>query len=74
MSEAANKLRLVGDRLVMADGSDATEYLRAFAESRGITPDTPVNLMMRSDLQRLHMESEGWCSCRSPDERFALVA
>lgn len=45
-----NNLRLIDGELVMADGSDVREYLRAWAERVGITPDTPLSMVSRDDL------------------------
>ena len=48
-----DKLRLVDGVLVCADGSNVQEYLRAWAYTMKVMPDTPVNLMTRDDAEFL---------------------
>lgn len=52
MTILPNVLRLVDGELKMADGSDAREYLRAFAERRNISPDEPMSLQTHEQAQR----------------------
>lgn len=71
-----NNLRLIDGELVMADGSDVREYLRAWAERVGVTPDTPLSMIARDDLMKLaDRASRTVCICKlTADERFALAA
>ena len=71
-----NNLRLVDGELVMADGSDVREYLRAWAERFGITPDTPLSMVPRADLVLLaERATHRVCLCNMvADERFALAS
>ena len=71
-----NNLRLIDGELVMADGSDVREYLRAWAERIGITSDTPLSMVTRDDLMKLaYSASHTVCICKlTADERFALAA
>ena len=71
-----NNLRLIDGELVMADGSDVREYLRAWAERVGITSDTPLSMLTRDDLMKLaDRASRTVCICKlTDDERFALAA
>ena len=71
-----NNLRLVDGELVMADGSDVREYLRAWAERVGITPDTPLSMVSRDDLVELaERATHRACLCNMvADERFALAS
>ena len=71
-----NNLRLMDGELVMADGSDVREYLRAWAERVGVTPDTPLSLIARDDLMKLaERATSRVCLCKmAADERFALAA
>ena len=71
-----NSLRLIDGELVMADGSDVREYLRAWAERVGVTPDTPLSMVSRADLMKLaERATHRVCLCKMvADERFALAA
>lgn len=71
-----NNLRLIDGELVMADGSDVREYLRAWAERVGITPDTPLSMISRDDLMKLaERATQRVCLCKmTADERFALAS
>lgn len=71
-----NNLRLIDGELVMADGSDIREYLRAWAERVGVTPDTPLSMVPRADLVKLaERTTHRICFCKmTADERFALAA
>lgn len=71
-----NNLRLIDGELVMADGSDVREYLRAWAERVGITPDTPLSMVSRDDLVKLaERATHHVCLCNMvADERFALAS
>ena len=71
-----NNLRLIDGELVMADGSDVREYLRAWAERVGVTPDTPLSMVTRDDLVKLaYRATSRVCLCKMvADERFALAA
>lgn len=62
-----DKLRIRDGELVMADGSDVREYLRAFAKRQGITESTPISLLSRNILLDLIPEA-------NPDERYALAS
>lgn len=62
-----DRLRIVDGELVMADGSDVREYLRAFAKRQGITENTPVSLMSRNIVLDLIPEA-------NPDERFMIAS
>lgn len=46
-------LRLVDGELKLADGTDATEYLREFAITRGILPTEPMSLQTHKQAQRI---------------------
>ena len=48
------RLRVVEGRLVLEDGTDATEYLKA----QNFKPDMPVTLINSSYVQKL--ENERW--------------
>ena len=71
-----NNLRLIDGELVMADGSDVREYLRAWAERVGITPDTPLSMIPRANLVKLAEHATyRVCLCNMvDDERFALAS
>ena len=71
-----NNLRLIDGELVMADGSDVREYLRAWAERMGIVSDTPLSMVTRNDLMKLANSARSTvCICKlTADERFALAA
>ena len=71
-----NNLRLIDGELVMADGSDVREYLRAWAERVGVTPDTPLSIIPRANLVELaERATHRVCLCSMvDDERFALAS
>lgn len=71
-----NNLRLIDGELVMADGSDVREYLRAWAERVGVTPDTPLSMVSRAGLVKLaERATHPACFCNMvADERFALAS
>lgn len=71
-----NNLRLIDGELVMADGSDVREYLRAWAERVGVSPDTPLSMVSRADLMNLaERATSRVCLCKMvADERFALAS
>ena len=71
-----NNLRLIDGELVMADGSDVREYLRAWAERVGVTPDTPLSMVSRASLVKLaEHATQRVCLCNMvDDERFALAS
>lgn len=71
-----NNLRLIDGELVMADGSDVREYLSAWAERVGVTPDTPLSMVSRADLVELaERATHRICLCNMvADERFALAS
>ena len=71
-----NNLRLIDGELVMADGSDVREYLRAWAERVGVTPDTPLSMVPRANLVKLEEHAtHRVCLCNMvADERFALAS
>ena len=52
-----NRLRLKDGKLVLDDGSDPTEYLKAWAERYGITEDTPVNVVEHDEYWFLFMSA-----------------
>ena len=76
IKEPPNLLRLMDGELVMADGSDVREYLRAWADRVGVTPDTPLSMIARDDLMKLaERATSRVCLCKmTADERFALAA
>lgn len=45
-----DRLRLVDGELVLADGGDVREYLRAYAARAGVTAADPVNVLPRAEL------------------------
>lgn len=45
----ADVLRLVDGKLVLKDGSDPTDYLKAWANEAGVSSDTPINVMRRDE-------------------------
>ena len=49
--ELPNKLRLIDGELVLADGGDVREYLRAFAKKAGVDENTPVALSSHDSLR-----------------------
>lgn len=53
MDKAPNKLRLVDGQLALAEGGSPAEYLRGFAERMKVTPDTPVCLITKAELDDL---------------------
>lgn len=53
MEKAPNKLRLNNGRIELEDGQDSASYLAEFAERMSVTPDTPVCLVTKSDLDEL---------------------
>ena len=46
-----NRLRVHDGKLVLEDGGDPTEYLKAWAERNNITNETPVNVVDRDTYQ-----------------------
>lgn len=58
--ELPNKLRLHDGELVLDDGSDVREYLRAFAARYAVTPDTPLTLCDREQAQANAHDAGRW--------------
>lgn len=50
-------LRCVKGKIVMADGSDATAYLKQWAKFCKLTPDTPINLTRRDQHMKMRDQS-----------------
>lgn len=65
-----NRLRVRDGLLVLEDGSDAREYLRAWAVKAGVSDETPVTLLKRDVVQRLKSQAAE----ADPDHRFALAS
>ena len=72
MSQLPDRLRIRDGVIVMIDGSDATEYLRAWAKRHHIGPDDPMTLMRRKTAQVLVDKAESYD--RALDCQFALCA
>ena len=53
----ADVLRLVDGKLVLKDGSDPTDYLKAWANEAGVSSDTPINLLRRDSYVKCRDES-----------------
>lgn len=47
-----DQLRMVNGKLVLKDGRDAAEYLKAWADDQGIPPDMPLILGPREQAVR----------------------
>ncbi len=70
--ELPNRLRLRDGELVLDDGGDVREYLRAFATRGKVTPDTPLTIRVRSQDQADVNDAERWRYWGA--DRYALAA
>jgi hypothetical protein len=70
--ELPNRLRLQNGELVMADGSDVREYLRAFAAKHAVTANTPLTLCDRAQAQANAKDAEHWRY--GATEKYAFAA
>ena len=75
MLELPDQLRIVDGKLVLKDGSDATEYLRAACERGVIKEGEPVNLMRRELAIRTLNDAASYRMLKvTDDERYALAS
>ncbi len=68
------RLRLIDGQLAMDDGSDPVAYLSEWAAAIGATENTPLAITTSTNLDAVVAQANRWCSCSTPDERFAICA
>ena len=63
MSDTPNRLRCVEGKIVLADGSDSTEYLKQWCAATGTMPDDAINVVRRNSYENIKDIAElmaGW--------------